>query len=127
MESRRLPGSGAGPSPDRMLIGSEGSLGIITEAWLRLQERPTYRAGTAVLFNNLQQAVDAVRVICQAGLYPANVRLLDPAEAKNNSLVMGDKPSWCWLLRMPTIRSIRGWIGRLRLRGISMAVGMKRR
>jgi alkyldihydroxyacetonephosphate synthase len=32
MESRRLPGSGAGPSPDRMMIGSEGSLGVITEA-----------------------------------------------------------------------------------------------
>lgn len=31
-ESRRLPGSGAGPSPDRMLIGSEGILGVITEA-----------------------------------------------------------------------------------------------
>src|SRR5207247_9943957 len=29
--SRRLPGSGAGPSPDRMLIGSEGILGVITE------------------------------------------------------------------------------------------------
>ena len=33
--SRRLPGSGAGPSPDRMFIGSEGILGIITEAWMR--------------------------------------------------------------------------------------------
>src|SRR5579863_1576256 len=33
VESRRLPGSGAGPSPDRMMIGSEGALGIITEAW----------------------------------------------------------------------------------------------
>ena len=32
-ESRRLPGSGAGPSPDRLAIGSEGILGIITEAW----------------------------------------------------------------------------------------------
>jgi len=32
MESRRLPGSGAGPSPDRLMIGSEGALGIITEA-----------------------------------------------------------------------------------------------
>ena len=38
MESRRLPGSGAGPSPDRLMIGSEGALGIITEAWMRLQE-----------------------------------------------------------------------------------------
>ena len=35
-ESRRLPGTGAGPSPDRLMIGSEGSLGIITEAWMRL-------------------------------------------------------------------------------------------
>src|SRR5436190_16244259 len=33
LESRRLPGSGAGPSPDRMLLGSEGILGVITEAW----------------------------------------------------------------------------------------------
>src|SRR5205823_242497 len=40
-ESRRLPGSGAGPSPDRMLLGSEGSLGVVTEAWIRVQPRPT--------------------------------------------------------------------------------------
>ena len=39
-ESRRLPGSGAGPSPDRMVIGSEGILGIISEAWMRIQRRP---------------------------------------------------------------------------------------
>ena len=40
IETRRLPGSGAGPSPDRLLIGSEGILGIITQAWMRLQDRP---------------------------------------------------------------------------------------
>ena len=43
MESRRLPGSGAGPSPDRLVLGSEGTLGIITEAWMRLQDRPVFR------------------------------------------------------------------------------------
>ena len=43
-ESRRLPGSGAGPSPDRMLIGSEGILGVITEAWVRVHERPRHKA-----------------------------------------------------------------------------------
>ena len=46
-ESRRLPGSGAGPSPDRMLIGSEGILGVITEAWVRVRERPRFRASAA--------------------------------------------------------------------------------
>src|SRR5579871_6316195 len=34
IETRRLPGSGAGPSPDRMIIGSEGILGVIVEAWM---------------------------------------------------------------------------------------------
>ena len=43
LETRRLPGSGAGPSPDRMLIGSEGTLGFITRAWMRVQDRPRYR------------------------------------------------------------------------------------
>ena len=43
IETRRLPGSGAGPSPDRLLLGSEGILGVITEAWMRLQDRPSVR------------------------------------------------------------------------------------
>ncbi len=84
MESRRLPGSGAGPSPDRLMIGSEGALGIITEAWMRLQDRPSFRGGTAVLFDDVLNAAEAVRTICQAALYPANVRLLDAAEAYFN-------------------------------------------
>ena len=50
IETRRLPGSGAGPSPDRLLIGSEGILGIITQAWMRLQDRPKFRGGGAVQF-----------------------------------------------------------------------------
>lgn len=83
MESRRLPGSGAGPSPDRMFIGSEGILGVITEAWMRLQDRPTFRAGTALAFEKFADAAEAVRAISQAGLYPANCRLVDATEAVN--------------------------------------------
>ena len=83
LESRRLPGSGAGPSPDRMFMGSEGTLGIITEAWMRLQDRPTFRAGGAVRFADFFTAARAVRAIAQAGLYPANCRILDPQEAYN--------------------------------------------
>ena len=82
IESRRLPGSGAGPSPDRLAIGSEGALGIITEAWMRLQDRPQYRAAASVLFVDFVTGAEAVRAIGQSGLNPANVRLLDPAEAE---------------------------------------------
>ena len=81
LETRRLPGSGAGPSPDRMFIGSEGILGIITEAWVRLRKKPTFRAATSVRFPNFYAGADAVREISQAGLYPANCRLLEAREA----------------------------------------------
>ncbi len=60
MESRRLPGSGAGPSPDRLMIGSEGALGVITEAWMRLQDRPRHRGGAVFGFPDLFAAARAV-------------------------------------------------------------------
>ena len=80
-ESRRLPGSGAGPSPDRMLLGSEGTLGVITEAWVRVQPRPLHRASRAVRFDGFLRGADALRAIVQSGLRPANCRLLDELEA----------------------------------------------
>ena len=80
-ESRRLPGSGAGPSPDRLLLGSEGTLGVITEAWVRLQSRPTHKSSAGVRFAEFAAGAEAVRALSQSGLYPTNCRLLDPAEA----------------------------------------------
>jgi alkyldihydroxyacetonephosphate synthase len=80
-ESRRLPGSGAGPSPDRMLIGSEGILGVITEAWVRVQEAPRFKVSAGVRFEDFERGADAVRALAQSGLHPANCRLLDPGEA----------------------------------------------
>jgi alkyldihydroxyacetonephosphate synthase len=80
-ESRRLPGSGAGPSPDRMLIGSEGILGVITEAWVRVQEAPRFKESAALLFERFEQGADAVRALTQTRLFPTNCRLLDPGEA----------------------------------------------
>ncbi len=111
IESRRLPGSGAGPSPDRMFIGSEGSLGVITEAWMRLQDRPVFRASASVRFADFYAAAQAVRAVSQAGLYPSNLRLLDAAEAETNGagdaghavLIVGfesaDHPLDAWMQR----------------------------
>jgi len=79
--SRRLPGSGAGPSPDRLLLGSEGILGVITEAWVRVQPRPSHRAGRTVRFASFAAGAEAVRAVVQAGLDPANCRLIDAMEA----------------------------------------------
>jgi len=81
-ESRRLPGSGAGPSPDRMLVGSEGILGVVSEAWLRVRPRPEFKSSCGVEFDDFLAAAGAVRELAQSGLHPANCRLLDASEAE---------------------------------------------
>jgi len=80
MQTRRLPGSGAGPAPDRLVIGSEGTLGVLTEAWVRLQVPPRFRASASVQFTDYFAAVGCVRALSQSGLNPSNCRLLDPLE-----------------------------------------------
>jgi alkyldihydroxyacetonephosphate synthase len=84
-ESRRLPGSGAGPSPDRMLLGSEGILGVIVDAWVRVRERPSEKVSAGVAFDEFAAGAEAVREISQAGLYPSNCRLLDAVESDTSS------------------------------------------
>ncbi len=86
MQSRRLPGSGAGPSEERLISGSEGIFGIITEAWVRLQDIPKYKVAQTVQFSNWEDAVEACRIIAQSGLNPSNARLVDPMEAFSNGL-----------------------------------------
>ena len=80
-ESRRLPGSGAGPSPDRLLLGSEGTLGVVTEAWLRAQPRPAHRWAATLAAPDLATGGRAVRSLVQSGLLPATCRLVDAGEA----------------------------------------------
>jgi alkyldihydroxyacetonephosphate synthase len=80
--SRRLPGSGAGVSPDRMLLGSEGILGVITEAWVRVQPRPAHRLSASVRFDAFADGAEAVRAIVQARLHPSNCRLIEAEEAR---------------------------------------------
>ncbi|HEU4980425.1 MAG TPA: FAD-binding oxidoreductase [Solirubrobacterales bacterium] len=84
-ESRRLPGSGAGPSPDRMMLGSEGILGVIVDAWVRVRERPTQKVSCGVAFDRFLSGADAVREISQSGLNPSNCRLLDATESETSS------------------------------------------
>lgn len=117
-ESRRLPGSGAGPSPDRLALGSEGILGVITEAWVRVQARPRFRAKATVRFRDYAAAVAAARAIAQAGLYPANCRLLDAREA----LINGVPADGCHVLLLgfeSADHPLQPWIDR----AVALALG----
>jgi len=73
--------SGAGPSAVGLILGSEGALGVITRAWLRVRPVPTQRAATVVHFADEGSGIEAVRAIGQSGLEPAGCRLVSPMEA----------------------------------------------
>ena len=87
-ETRRLPASGAGPSQERLWLGSEGTLGVITEAWIRLHARPRYRSSATVKFDDFLTGTRAVRALSQSKLYPVNCRLVSSMEAV--SMGLGD-------------------------------------
>ena len=132
-ETRRLPGSGAGPDPARMLIGSEGTLGVITQAWMRLQDRPRFRASAPFEFEDFEDAVSAARALAQSGLWPANCRLLDQREALfsgagdgTRSLLIvtfesADHPLDAWFARAAEICTGSGGTSPIELSGTSTA------
>src|SRR5262249_4173101 len=111
LATHRHPGSGAGPEPARLVIGSEGALGVITEAWMRVVPRPRCGGGASIAFPDFTAGVAAARALVQSGLGPSNARLLDGHEARLNRvrfdgksvLLIGfesaDHPLGAWLAR----------------------------
>lgn len=80
VETRALPASSVGIDPNRLWCGSEGALGIVTDVRLRVVADPAHKAGAAVAFDDFESALEATRAIVQAGVWPAQMRVLDPFE-----------------------------------------------
>jgi alkyldihydroxyacetonephosphate synthase len=75
------PASAAGPELRRLVVGSEGRLGVITEATLRVRPLPEYEDGLAVLMPGWASGVEVCRDLLQAGIPLEVLRLSDPAES----------------------------------------------
>lgn len=75
-----FPASAAGPDLREMVLGSEGRLGILTEATVRVTQAPAFEAFHAVFFPDWQAAETAVRQIAQAGLSLSMLRLSNALE-----------------------------------------------
>ncbi|HMG24657.1 MAG TPA: FAD-binding oxidoreductase [Kofleriaceae bacterium] len=120
LATHRHPGSGAGPEPARLALGSEGALGVITEAWMRVVPRPRWRATASVAFAEFSAGVAAARALVQSGLQPSNARLLDGHEARlhrvrfdgKSVLLIGfesaDHPLGAWLARAVELAADHG-------------------
>jgi len=76
------PRSAVGPDLNQLFVGSEGTLGVITGARLRLHPAPTGERAGAWLVDGFGAGLDVLRRIVQRGATPAVLRLYDPVESQ---------------------------------------------
>ncbi len=70
--------SSSGYDLTRLFVGSEGTLGVVTEATLRLTGIPSHHLAAIITFDDLESAAKAVSVMIGSGLEPAALELLTP-------------------------------------------------
>jgi len=93
LRTKTVPRSATGPSLNQIFIGSEGTLGIITAATVRLWDYPQAREFQAFMFPDLHQGLEAIRLMMQAELKPAVIRLYDPVDTYfSSSGIIEEKP-----------------------------------
>ena len=80
--SNKAKKSSAGYDLTRLLVGSEGTLGIITEITLKLYGIPEVIAGGRVSFTSIKDAADTVITTIQSGIPVARIELLDAIQVK---------------------------------------------
>lgn len=81
-QTEATPASAAGPNLNQLLAGSEGTLGLITEATFRLHEVPEVEDYRGFMFRTFEEGVDVIRRIVQAEIPVAMLRLSDADETR---------------------------------------------
>ncbi len=82
LETRDVPASAAGPSLRELIVGSEGTLGVITRATLRIRPAPEARHYEGWSFRSFEEGAEAYRMLEQAGASPDVARLSDEEETR---------------------------------------------
>jgi alkyldihydroxyacetonephosphate synthase len=80
----RGPRQSAGPDLNQLFVGSEGTLGVITEARLRVHPVPLAERRAAFTFTSFADGLDTCRRILRRGATPAVIRLYDRRESQRN-------------------------------------------
>ena len=89
LELAPIPASAAGPSLRQVVVGSEGTVGVITQAALRLHRAPAARRYEGFMFSSFEAGVEALRALEQGGVAPDVARLSDRQETRITLLLAG--------------------------------------
>ncbi|HEV3002551.1 MAG TPA: FAD-binding oxidoreductase [Solirubrobacteraceae bacterium] len=84
-----MPASAAGPDLRELVVGSEGALGVITQAALRVRPRPQERRYEGWMFPSFGEGAEALRALEQAGVAPDVARLSDEEETRLSMALAG--------------------------------------
>jgi len=78
------PRSAVGPDLNQVFVGSEGTLGVITRAWLKVHPLPQHERRAAYGFSSFEAGLEVCRRILRRGATPAVLRLYDDIEGQRN-------------------------------------------
>ena len=114
-----LPASAAGPGLRQLLVGSEGTLGVISELALRVRPAPAQRVYEGVFFEDFAAGEQALRALARERSLPDLARLSDEQETRLSLALAGSGGVKGRLGRgYLAARGYRAWLpGDLRLRG----------
>jgi len=93
-----FPRASTGPALQELFLGSEGTLGIITEVTLKVFPLPERREVTSFAFRSMADGLEAIRRIIRPGWRPAVVRLYDQSESARHFSAQNIPADACMLL-----------------------------
>ncbi len=89
METRSVPARSAGPGVIDLILGSEGTLGVVVDAVIRVRRKPESHARRALLYHGFMSAIDRAREMAQGGIIPSLFRVSDEAESSMIAYLAG--------------------------------------
>ncbi len=99
LDMPNLPATAAGPDLRQLILGSEGRLGIVTRASVRVRPIAQDESFHGIFFPDWQSGTDAVRTIAQAGIGVSMLRLSDPDETETQLALAGMPRVMPWVNR----------------------------